>query len=525
VFQHPTKFVNAGSSRGTGGCDKTNSAGGPAGIAVRGRWLRAFDPREDQAMIYTTTPHARAASRRTTLGRLRLGVAVSGVAIAFCLGLGYSAARPSSAAASSGWLGATGPSRTIFHMPTWAFDDGCSGGAGASGGLVRRWVTFAETNCGTHAKKAYSNCHFRGRRYCFAMQYLETNSLSPRLPLASTSWFLHKPPPRQNTPITGNFVGQYLLNPANPAVRSYFRSYVRKHYNTYDGLLMDGQSAALGEELYYAKCGCSRTSEIRTSAALRSAHRKMSAAISHRNGAPFMQVDNSALAPNPFLPQGIDMLDHPAGVYGLVIEGEPEDYGVLDPFYSTLLDQIAYVANRTGGFVMPLSYGQAGASSQSQARRVQEATMLLGWTPGHLVDWADLELGRTSLAVWPEEGIYPTDPLQSMRTPSGRGCLAGTGHVCSRGGHHDLRVAPGVYRREFGSCLDRKVWIGKCAAIVNTTHSWVVVQSSWLRKHYGHAITLVGGDVQSGGWLDVRGAQFKAGSTPIPPQDAVLLSR
>jgi hypothetical protein len=476
-------------------------------------------------MTSSTTPYARLTSRRPRLGRFQLGVAIGGVAIVLCLGLGYAAAWPANASASSGWLGSTGPFRTTSHIPTWAFDDGCSGGAGASAGLVRRWVTFAESNCGFHAKKAYANCHSRHRTYCFAMQYLETNSASAHAAFATTSWFLHLPPPHQNTPITGNFVGQYLLNPANPAVRSFFRSYVRKHFNSYDGLLMDGQSAALGEELYYANCGCSRTSEIRTNASLESAHTKMSEAMTHRDGAPFIQADNSALAPNPFLPQGINMLDHSAGVFGLVIEGEPEDYGVLDPFYSTLLDQIAYVANRTGGFVMPLSYGNAGASYEYQARRVQEATMLLGWSPGHLVDWADLELGSTNLAVWPEEGIYPTHPLESMRTPSGRGCLAGTGHMCSKGGHLDLRVATGVYRREFGSCLDANVWIGQCAAIVNTTNSWVVVKSSWLHEQYGHEMTFAGGDVQSGGGLLVRGAPFTAGTTTIPPQDAVLLSR
>ena len=69
------------------------------------------------------------------------------------------------------------------------------------------------------------------------------------------------------------------------------------------------------------------------------------------------------------------MLDPATGVEGLIREGAPEYNGTLDPFYSTLLDEIAYVANETSGFVVPLSYGAAGASYQQQSRRVQEATI------------------------------------------------------------------------------------------------------------------------------------------------------
>ena len=198
---------------------------------------------------------------------------------------------------------------------------------------------------------------------------------------------------------------------------------------------------------------------------------------------------------------------------GLVSEGAPEDDGRLDPFYSTLLDQIAYVTDTTDGFVVPLSYGAAGASYQAQ-RRVQEATILLGYRPGQLVDWADLEQGSGDLAVWPEEGIYPTDPVQSMGTPGGSGCLAGTGVVCSSGGHNDLEVAPGVYRREFGTCYDQGVAFGGCAAIVNTTGSPVTVDPSWLTGAYAHQITFDGGDVQSGGTIDPPARRSAPASTP-----------
>jgi hypothetical protein len=128
------------------------------------------------------------------------------------------------------------------------------------------------------------------------------------------------------------------------------------------------------------------------------------------------------------------------------------------------------------------------------------------------------------LAVWPEEGIYPTNPVQSMSTPGGNGCLAGTGTVCSTGGHNDLQVAPGVYRREFGACYNKGVRFGTCATIVNTTSSPVTIKSAWLTHSYGHQIAFNGGDVQSGGTINPAGTSFTPGSTSVGADDATLLA-
>jgi len=459
---------------------------------------------------------ARRARFSTIVARLAVGLASVCVGIAVCAG---------GAVARNVSLDGLVP-HTTAHVETWSFDDSCNGGSGASAALVRRWLTFAETNCGATATKSRANCRSGGKVYCLAIQYLDTNvgdsnSLLAFTSSASSSWWLHEPAPHGNVPISTTSPGGNLIDQANPAVRAFFRSYVRSHYNSDDGLLMDGQAPGLSEELYNSSCGCSRTREITSNRALMAAHEAMAAAMTHRNGAPFLQIDN-ALAPNPFLPQGFNLLHSSTGVDGLMIEGEPENDGTLDPYYSTLLDQIASAAHRRGAFVVPLSYGAAGASYQQQSRRVQEATILLGYSPGHLVDWPDLEQGSRDLAVFPEEGIYPTDPVQSMRAPRGRGCLAGRGDVCSRGGHNSLRVAHGVYRREFSACYDRNARIGSCAAIVNTTGSWVTVRSSWLSRTYRHQITFVGGDVQSGGSLNLA-APFAAGVTAIAPYDAVLL--
>ena len=185
---------------------------------------------------------------------------------------------------------------------------------------------------------------------------------------------------------------------------------------------------------------------------------------------------------------------------------------------------MAYIDNSTSGFLVLESYGEAGASYQQQSRVVQEATVLLGYAPGRVVDWANLELGSGDLAVWPEEGIYPTNPVQTMSNPGGAGCLAGTDVYCPTGGHNDLQVTAGVYRREFADCYDQGTYFGTCAAIANTTGSPVTVASSWLTQAYGHSLTLAGGDVQSNGTINLTGAPFTAGSTQVAAYSALILT-
>jgi hypothetical protein len=120
------------------------------------------------------------------------------------------------------------------------------------------------------------------------------------------------------------------------------------------------------------------------------------------------------------------------------------------------------------------------------------------------VSWSDLDRDNDDLAVWPEEGIVPTRPRQTMREPTGEGCLEGTGRLCSTGGHHNIEIAAGIYRREFRDCDDRGVAFGRCAVIVNTTSRAITVKKRWLTSSYAHRITFVGGDVQTGGQLRAR---------------------
>jgi hypothetical protein len=412
------------------------------------------------------------------------------------------------------------------HIETWAYDDGCNGGTGASASLVRQWLTYAESNCGPQATKALSDCHANGVKYCTAVEYLDTNKIYSQgsVPIAQDAqenWYLHAPgytDAAHRLSLPGSNAGK-LLNPANPAVQSWFRNYVQSNYNDYDALMMDDTSPSLSAELYGT--GYSSSQEITSDSQLQQAHDQLAAALRHADGTPFAQINNG-ISDNPYLATPWSMLNSAVG--GLVSEGAPESDGTMPASsweYTTMLDEMAYVDHTANDYMVLLSYDQNGSDS---SRRVQAASVLLGYSPGHIVSWSDLEQNSNNLAVWPEEGLYPTNPVQTMSEPSGAGCLQGTGDQCTSGGHNDLEVAPGVYRREFNDCYNQGTAIGPCAAIVNTTSSPVTIQSSWLTLPLHHEITLNGGDVQSGGTINLTGATLTPGTTTVGGQDAALLS-
>ena len=417
------------------------------------------------------------------------------------------------------------------HVETWGRDD-CGEGGSTTATVVRQWLSYAETNCGPGGDtKALADCHSADSTFCNVIQYLDTNWIyqigSPPWnafhAAAPESWYQHTPGSSTNRVMTNSYGGGYLINQTNPAVQSFFQSYVRSNDAPEDGLMMDDQSPGLNIQLYYSTCGCSSTNEVGNSATLRATHGAISAAMTHAGGQPYLQIDNT-LPPNPYLPQGLDMLNASGGVHGLLKEGSPEYNGTLDPYYSTLLDEVAYVADNTDGFVVTLSYGDSGASYQQQSRRVQEATMLLGYSPGHLVDWADLEQTNHNLDVWPEEGIYPTGPVQSMGPRAATAACPGAGRgarpaVTTTFRSH--RASTGVNSRP---ATDQGTLFGPCAGIVNTTSGAVAVQPSWLTHSYGHQLTFSGGDVQSGGSVNLTGTGFTPGSTTVGAKDAILLT-
>jgi hypothetical protein len=425
------------------------------------------------------------------------------------------------------------------HIETWAYDDGCNGGKGASSSLVQTWLTYAEVHCGrwttTSPVKAINDCHSGSQALCQVMEYVDTDITYTGSPpddlgssffnFAQESWFLHEPSPNQATRVTTpSFGGGYKMNQNTAAYQAWWKKSVNDDFPNTDGLFMDDQGAGLP----YFGFSSTSSSEITTTAQELAAHLAMSNAITKPGtSTPYPQADNTIPdCGNPFEASGQGLTAIAGPVNGLLAEGCPMSNGTMVAFFPGILDDMAYVNKSTSGYTMLLSYGASGASYQQQERRVQQATVMLAYEPGRVVSWAELEQnGSGNLAIWPEEGIYPTSPVQSMGNPSGTGCFTGSGSYCPIGGHNDIQTSvAGVFRREFNTCYNQGVSFGACAVIVNTTGSAVTAPASSLTHAYGHQVTFNGGDVESGGTINLTGGSFTSGSTTVAAHDAILLA-
>jgi hypothetical protein len=429
------------------------------------------------------------------------------------------------------------------HIETWSLDDGCNAGVGASAALVQQWVTYANANCGNSGgdAKILSDCISGTTVYCKTIQYLDTGLIyytpgsssgqwtsydAASAGAPNDDWFVHSASAgvlnASTRLINPNFSGGYWDNIANPAVQAFYQNFVRTNYPNDYGLRMDDVGMGVDAQ-WYAAAGSPKTShEFTTNAQLQAAVQALAGKMTHSNGTPYIQIDNGD-NDNPYLTSNLPLLNNPASVVGMMMEGAPWYNGIQPDWkYQLLLDNMAYIDHTANDFQVLLSYDSNGPL---QGRRVQAATILLGYSPGHTVSWSALEGNSRNLTIWPEEGIYPTNPVQTMGTPSGTGCFAGTGIECPTGGHNDIQVATGVYRREFGKCYNQGVAFGPCAIIINDSGSTVTVPTSWLTQSYSHQITMVGGDVQSGGTVNLTGASFSPGSTTIPAGDAILIAQ
>ena len=162
--------------------------------------------------------------------------------------------------------------------------------------------------------------------------------------------------------------------------------------------MVDDTAAALNEQLYGS--GADSSQELSSNAQLVSAHEQLAAALTHIDGSRYVQIDNG-INPNPYVQTPFALLDHPGTVNGLIAEGYPMDNGTLVSYYSSLLDDMAYVDHTADDFIVLLSYDSSGSL---RARRVQAATVLLGYSPGHTVSWSDWSRTATTSRSGPRRG-------------------------------------------------------------------------------------------------------------------------
>jgi hypothetical protein len=443
--------------------------------------------------------------------------------------------------------------RVPAHIETWAYVDPCHGVGSAQRRLVREWVTYAEAKCATGLGVAVGDCRARGVSYCTSVAYIDPNldwsgaGLGMVVPscmhgragvqaCANEDWFVHKP---GRTDRAGRLTWKspdigsaYLLDGADASFDRFVTAYAHRVLSRFDALMVDDVGASTREQLFGdADPIYTSSEELRTDAQVQRDHVTLADDLAPR----YLQIDNG-LSVNPSSLPAFTLLNRPHQVVGLVAEGYPEslESETVASWYSTGLDDIAYLEHApqlAHDFVVLLGYNPSGSDA---ARRVQEATVMLGFEPGRIVDWADLDQNAPGPAVWPEEGLYFEQPVQTMQAPIGPACMNGAGGPCDHG-HADLELAlgsaadeqqggAGVYRREFEHCFYAGRPIGPCAAIMNDTKRPEVAERSWLTQDYRYEITFAGGEVGRGGHLVLHGARFTPGRTTIAPDDAALLT-
>jgi hypothetical protein len=448
---------------------------------------------------------------------------------------GSTAITTDTASTGSASTQSTTTSGTIpHHIATWAYDEYWAQGSTATTAQVQQYLTYAEGGLGN--VKAVADCSGSGT--CHSVFYMEANQIygstlcpdqgsAPMIAASSENWFVHmtgytdKAHRVQGISSVSCKAGSgtqpiWIGNNANTGYETYENTYFQKNFNSWDYGMMDSTAGTVVDQMYGGSGGgfcngsiCHSTQELPTDASVVASHASLANALHHTNGTAAQFFFNGLSFDGAQNANNLDILTSTSRFVGAVCENCIVSSNTLETGnYQRVLNAMASIDNISGASSVILSTGNAAAGSSSQIaqRLVTTAIVWLGYSEGHSVVWPNLEDTSSSLAVWPEDSLYPSQPVQSMTT-----------------GAVNIQVASGVWRREFTSCYNNTVAIGACAAILNANSGAVVVQSAWLHKTYKHSVRLNGGDAISGGTVTLNATAFTAGSTSVPGGQALLL--
>jgi hypothetical protein len=414
-----------------------------------------------------------------------------------------------------------------YHIATYAYDNRYGQGSGVSASVINQLLSYAQGD-----DKALNDCH-SGAHQCKAVYYLRpfaevaTSPSSCReepdanvLNAASEDWFLHLPGYHDAAHrVKGKDAWgcvMYAMNPNKSAMQIWWRNYLRNNANNYDLFFVDEEPMDMVDATSFHSGGgcngeyCLATEEIGADPAMKLAHINFVNMLNYGNGTAMHFIWQQAYPPRTKLLDLSAMLltNRYDGVSceGCIVNTNAI---IVPSNYEPFLDEMAEVIAENRSFLI-IADGDAspGSSTEILQRLVTIGIVWLAYSEGHIILQPNLERYTNRLAVWPEDLIYPTQPLQSMVS-----------------GASDLQVAPGVWRREFVNCYQKGRSFGHCAAIVNSTRSPVTVKSSWLRQGYRYVITLSGGDYLSGGTANVTGSLLRLGTTTIQAGGAILLGQ
>jgi hypothetical protein len=419
----------------------------------------------------------------------------------------------------------TGPD----HIDTWSYDEYGSTGGSVSTAEIVKYVSYAESGLGNN--KAANDCAGGG---CKSVFYFDPNHVydstgtctvlnpDPQLiKAASEDWYVHQAGYTDKAHrVYVNFTYQcngsnvtipkYSMNGATSAYQAWWRSELQTQADNYDLYLMDDTHALLinqfGQGCPPWPSPCTTTQEVPTNAAVPVNHAALANSLNHTNGQPMQFIFNSMNFNGQPVSVDLPMFSASSRFVMGMCENCAISYGKFYPNeYAPILNTMAAVNNMGGQFLL-LSTG--GSTDSTDLRITERLTTIgliwLGYSQGHTIAWEGFPSEK--LAVWPEELIYPSEPIQTMKS-----------------GAVDLQVAPNVWRREFGACYQAGVYFGRCAVILNASSAAVAVQQNWLTRSYGHMLALSGGDVLDGGVANIVGPLLVYGSTKVPAYSAVIL--
>ncbi|HTV91346.1 MAG TPA: hypothetical protein VMG98_01385 [Verrucomicrobiae bacterium] len=427
------------------------------------------------------------------------------------------------------------------HIATWAFDESSAEGAGAPVALVQQYLTYAQGGYGD--AKARSDCDGAGPSSCSSVFYFDPNfiydapSCTPQIAslfmaAADETWFVHETGYSDAAHrVTGSYqescngttitVPVYLTNQSNASVDAFFSNYIQTYASGWDRYFMDDTSASVLTQTYGPGGGfcadnppddyCTTTQEYPTDASVVAAHAALTSVLNQTSGSAMLGMFNG-VGFSGNTPENLNLIPASNGrLLGAVCENCVVNAGTLESAnYQRVLNAMATTNATAGASFVELNTGSspAGSAAQISQRLVTTAIAWLGFNGNATVVFANLEENSSDLAIWPEAGLYPTQPVQSMNS-----------------GASDISVTSNVWRREFGACYLNGSAIGPCAALLNATSSPVPITSSWLTQSYGHVVSIAGGDIESGGSVSLTAATFSSATTTIPASGAVLLVR
>jgi hypothetical protein len=437
-----------------------------------------------------------------------------------------------------------------LHIETWAgyYLGGSNEGRKSPAATIRRWVTYLESsNAGR--PKSYAICNIAGHP-CNSVAYVDTNNqyfgscgwsdavvnngLSQQRPLPESAWLHASADLSYDNRLFNNYSAKCVprtndtglwVNRKSDAASRYFNAYFQRQFgSSVPDYYFDDDTTLInvfgGRQAY--EYGSWRDLE-RAQAHWLGAERNR---YGRAQNLFFNGCNN-----NPYIVPGTGLVKSKPNIDGCVSEGNVSSANISNGRDLYALDNCARVSlNRNGGIFVNGINGE----SNTAAYRIQVmAFTWLCYVPGRVVTWLDPE-GGDFVNVFPEEGIYPARPVQSMRFPSGcpdatisargAGNDASSGDPCSVHGHNDLLLGgvTNVLRREFHACYNQGKPVGPCAVIWNMGETPVTLTPQWFTQRYRHKLTITGGTIDEGGRVSFTPL---GRGEPIAPYEALLLVR